>query len=431
MTTAKRMPRMRPCPAVIVTAGFVLALPAVSAVAGVSRVSPGQLPSALAGAREGDTLLLEPGVHPGPLVIRRSISLRGEEGAVVDGGGSGTVIRVEAAGAVVENLIVRGSGVDLSREDSGIFVTDQADGAIVVGNRLEHNLIGVYLKGPENAVVRDNVIHGRQDLRVNERGNGVQLWNTPGSVVEGNHIRFGRDGIFVTTSRDNAFRDNHFADLRFAIHYMYTNNSSVSGNLSSGNKVGYALMYSSTLQVMDNVSRGDTQRGVFFNFTNDSVITDNLVLPGEIGPGPEKCVFIYNSNFNTVRRNHFEGCEIGIHFTAGSEQNALWENNFIGNRNQVKYVGTRELEWSSEGRGNYWSDLVAFDIDGDGKANKVYRPNSISDQILWRYPLAKLLMNSPILQLLQWAQSEFPALHPGGVSDSHPLMRPVSVGTSG
>ena len=109
----------------------------------------------------------------------------------------------------------------------------------------------------------------------------------------------------------------------------------------------------------------------------------------------------------------------------------MWENNFIGNRNQVKYVGSRELEWSREGRGNYWSDHIAFDIDGDGRANKVYRPNSISDQILWRYPMAKLLMNSPVLQILQWAQSEFPALHPGGVTDSYPLMEPVIVAESG
>ena len=79
---------------------------------------------------------------------------------------------------------------------------------------------------------------------------------------------------------------------------------------------------------------------------------------------------------------------IGIHFTAGSEQNTLWENNFIANRNQVKYVGTRHLEWSSEQRGNYWSDHVAFDLDGDGTANQPYRPTRFPTKfygdILWR-----------------------------------------------
>ncbi len=88
----------------------------------------------------------------------------------------------------------------------------------------------------------------------------------------------------------------------------------------------------------------------------------------------------------------------------------------------MKYVGTRWLEWSKEGRGNYWSDNSAFDINGDGIADNVYRPNDLTDQILWRYPEAKLLINSPAVQVLKWAQSAFPALHPRGVVDSAPLM---------
>ena len=89
----------------------------------------------------------------------------------------------------------------------------------------------------------------------------------------------------------------------------------------------------------------------------------------------------------------------------------------------MKYVGTRHIEWSRDGRGNYWSDNTAFDLDGDGIADQPYRPNDLVDQIVWRHPLAKLLLNAPALQVLRWSQSEFPALHPGGVTDSAPLMR--------
>ena len=92
-------------------------------------------------------------------------------------------------------------------------------------------------------------IIGSTDPHVNDRGNGVQLWNTPGSVVEDNDIRYGRDGIFVTTSRNNVFRGNRLRDLRFAIHYMYTHDSEVRDNRSTGNHVGYALMYSDRLQI--------------------------------------------------------------------------------------------------------------------------------------------------------------------------------------
>ena len=89
------------------------------------------------------------------------------------------------------------------------------------------------------------------------------------------------------------------------------------------------------------------------------------------------------------------------------------------------YVGTRSLDWSVRGCGNYWSDNPAFDLDGDGIADTAYRPNDVIDQVIWRAPAAKLLLNSPAVQVVRWAQSAFPAIHPGGVIDSAPLMTPV------
>ena len=400
-------------------AAGLLGLACLSAMGATVTVAPqdGALAGALARAGEGDTLVLAPGIHQGPVTIHRSVTVIGRAGSIVDGGGQGTVITVAAPNATLRGLTVVNSGAKLSTEDSGIFVTAAADGAIIENNRLEKNLIGIYLKGPDNAQVRGNTIIGRLDLRMNERGNGIQLWNTPGSVIEGNDVRFGRDGIFVTTSRNNIFRDNRLQDLRFAIHYMYTNDSEVSGNISRGNHSGYALMFSNALQIHGNLSEGDRDRGLLLNYANNSNITGNV-----IRDGPEKCVFIYNANMNRISGNRFENCDIGIHFTAGSERNRITDNAFMGSRTQVKYVGTRHVEWSADGRGNYWSDNTAFDLDGDGISDRPYRPNDLVDQIVWRHPLAKLLLNSPSLQVLRWSQSEFPALHPGGVTDSAPLM---------
>ena len=81
------------------------------------------------------------------------------------------------------------------------------------------------------------------------------------------------------------------------------------------------------------------------------------------------------------------------------------------------------VEWSDAGRGNYWSDHPAFDLDGDGLADGVFRPNDMMDHILWSEPAAKLLLGSPAVQLVRWSQAAFPAILPGGVVDSHPLMR--------
>jgi len=380
------------------------------------------LQEAIAIAVDGDTLILSGGPFHGPLTITKSISLIGIGKPTIVGDQTGTVITVSASNTTIRGLSITGSGLSLETQDSGIFLEKTATGAVVEGNDVSDNLIGIYVSGANNSLISNNQITGRQDLRVNERGNGIQIWNAPGTIVEKNSIQFGRDGIFVTTSKKNIFRDNRMQDLRFAIHYMYTNKSEVTGNYSGRNHVGYALMSSTDLLVEGNISDGDRDRGMLFNYTNRIVAKQNIVMGGT-----EKCVFIYNSNKNRFEENLISDCAIGIHFTAGSERNVMTGNAFINNQAQVKYVGTRWLEWSEDGIGNFWSDHTAFDLNRDGLADSIYRPNDLTDRIIWQFPSAKLLINSPAVQLLKYAQAAFPALHPGGVVDSSPLMQIPSV----
>ncbi|MGK7865437.1 nitrous oxide reductase family maturation protein NosD [Falsiroseomonas sp. E2-1-a4] len=431
-------------------AAAVLVLDAGTAAARTT-VEPGQsVQAAIAAEPPGGTVELLPGVHHGPLLLDRAVALEGRDGSILEGPGRGSVVTVTAEGAAVRGLTLRGSGSDLSGMDSGVLLRQSARGAIVEDNRIEDNLFGVYVHGAEHAIVRRNVITGQRGRRMSERGDGVSVWNAPGARVEGNDIRFGRDGIFVRVSQRNVLTGNRFRDMRFAVHYMYTNDSEVSDNASLGNHAGYAIMYSSRLRVIGNLSEGDRDHGLMFNYANGSEISGNHVigraqgfrdeaaaertggehLPAGVaaaeagGPAPGKCVFIYNSNRNRFTGNRFDGCGIGVHFTAGSEGNTIIGNAFIGNRNQIKYVGTRHLDWSREGRGNYWSDNPAFDLDRDGIADGAYRPNDVVDRVLWSAPRAKLLLNSPAVQVLRWAQSQFPAILPGGVVDSHPLIAP-------
>jgi nitrous oxidase accessory protein len=88
------------------------------------------------------------------------------------------------------------------------------------------------------------------------------------------------------------------------------------------------------------------------------------------------------------------------------------------------------VDWSDKGKGNYWSDNPAFDLNGDGVADTAYRPNDLVDEVLWVNPNAKMLLNSPAVQVVRWAQAQFPALYPGGVIDSTPLMKPPAIATT-
>ena len=399
-----------------------LLLPASFAGA-VGRLVPaedGALGKALKTAKAGDVLRLQPGIHPGPVVVDLPLTLDGGGAATIKGDGTGSVVSVNVPGVTLRGLTIIGSGSSGANRDAGVALGKKATGAVVRNNRILGNLVGVDVRGSKNALIKGNVITGRRDKRMNDRGNGVYVWNAPGARVIGNDISWGRDGIFVNTSRRNIFSGNRFRNLRFAIHYMYTHDSVVSGNLSEGNHLGYAIMYSKNVRIEGNISARDRNQGIMLNYTNKSLITGNWIV------GDGKCVFIYNAHRNTFVGNRFEGCGIGIHFTAGSERNQISGNAFIGNRTQVKYVGTTWVDWSVAGRGNYWSDHPAFDLDGNGIADTAYRPNDIMDQILWTQPAARALLGSPAVQLIRWSQMAFPALLPGGVFDSAPLMRPVT-----
>ena len=396
----------------------------VSVAAGTVEVPAGggALEQALHAAEAGDILRLGPGRHTGGIEIAKPLTLMCRKGAEIDGGGQGSVLTVTTRAVEIRNCLIRGSGDDHQNIDSGVRLLKGANDARVIGNRLIGNLYGVDIHGARNALVAGNVIEGRQDHRMNDRGNGVYVWNAPGAEVTGNDIRWGRDGIFVNTSNDNTFTGNRFRDLRFAVHYMYANNSEVSGNLSIGNHLGYAVMYSRGVKVRNNISIRDGKHGIMLNYANSSEVTGNLVVKGR-----EKCLFIYNAHKNEITGNRFEGCPTGVHFTAGSERNRIYRNAFLGNRTQVKYVGSKWLDWSVDGTGNYWSDFAAYDLDGDGRADVPYRPNDSMDHVLWTQPAAKLLLGAPAVQLVKWAQSAFPALLPGGVVDTAPMMKPVEI----
>ncbi len=399
--------------------GMLLAFIAPSTAAAVISVSPNDsLQAAIDAAQAGDTVQLAAGKYIGNIIINKPLILQGttDHRAIIEGDRKGRTITVAAPNVTVQNLTVTHSGLSLPNMDAGVFLDKSASHAKVLNNQILDNSVGVYLWGSPYALVQGNTIVGNKELRGNERGNGVSVWNAPYSQVLHNDISYGRDGIFSNASTFNTFNHNTFHNLRYGIHYMYTNDSEINHNVVRDSEIGYAIMFSERIKVNHNISIHNSQQGMMLNYANHSEIIGNAVSQSE------KCVFIYNANNNQFRDNYFGECGMGIHFSAAAEGNQIRNNAFVNNETQIKYVGTRFVDWAEGGRGNYWSDNSAFDLNGDGIADTAYKPNGIIDQIVWRAPAARLLVNSPAVSIVKWAQQQFPAIMPGGITDSKPLM---------
>ena len=396
------------------------------------------LQSAIDAAAPGAVLRLDAGVYAGNFVIAKPLTLRGEPGTVLDAQGQGDTVRVTASDVTLSGLTIRRSGHNLTAMNAGVFAEKTAARLTVENSVLELNAFGLWLDGCPDAKILGNRVSGDPTVRSQDRGNGIHLFNVSGAEVADNEVWHTRDGIYIDTSNGNTLRGNTLRDLRYGIHYMYSYDNAVRDNLTRNTRTGYALMQSKRLTVTGNRSQGDQNYGILLNFITQSTLANNIIVDVQRGRSPGmssaaagdilgaegKAIFVYNSQFNTLRDNVFAGAEIGIHLTAGSEDNTLYGNAFIDNQSQVKYVANRPQDWSFEGRGNYWSDYLGWDLDGDGVGDVPYEPNDGVDQLLWRYPSAKLLMSSPAIVTLRWAQRQFPVLKPQGVADSAPLMRP-------
>ncbi len=377
-------------------------------------------------------LSVAPGVHHVHLLLDRPVTLNGQPGAILDGDGQGDVVRIRSSGVTLRGLIIRNSGRDLTAMNAGVYVEQGVDGAVIENNRIQDILFGVYLDGAQHVQVIGNVITGIAELRVPDRGDGIHLWNDAWCVIRGNDVSGVRDGIYDYVSHDNLIADNRIHDVRYGVHQMYTKNETLHGNISSNNVAGMALMSSAHMRVADNRLFDNSSYGILFNYVTYSDISGNEIhdITGEPGVGNQvvsggegKALFVYNSGFNRIHDNLLTDSPIGIHITAGSQDNRVYNNAFVNNRTQVKYVQNVADEWSLDGKGNYWSNYLGWDLDGDRIGDVPYRPNDGVDVLLWKYPDARVLMSSPSILLLRYVQRAFPVFTPPSVQDSHPLMR--------
>lgn len=378
------------------------------------------LQSRIDAALPGATVTIEPGTYEGDLLLSKPVRLLGVGRPRLRGSGDGSVVRIRASDVTLEGFDIDGrAGGDLGRDSAGIHVA--AHRATIRGCRITNALFGVYLREANGAVVEATEIRGIPGKDPGEKGSGIHAWNTTGFRFEKNEIVDVRDGFYIQSSSHGTIRGNVARDLRYGLHYMFSDDNVFEDNRFENGAAGTALMYSKRIVFRRNRflrNRGFASVGLLFKACDDVLAEDNLIADNARG------IFLEGSYRNLFQRNVVALSDTAIVLYDSSGQNRFLGNSFVGNLTPLTLVGRRT---DTVFEGNYWSGNGEPDLDGDGHSDRPYRLTSVFDHLRGNLTAADLMSRGIGALALAAAEETFPVLRAVPVEDHSPLVRPPSL----
>lgn len=364
------------------------------------------------------------GVVRGPVVVRKPLRIVGDPGAVVDGGGEGTVVRVEAPGVYLGKLRIRGSGSELNTEDAGVYVG--APGAVLEDLELVDVLFGLNLKGAHGSVVRRVRISGKP-LPLNRRGDAVRLWYSRRVTLTEVRVENMRD-VLMWFTEDSVLHRLEVRGSRYGVHYMYAHRTPLLDSSLEGNAVGAYVMYSTGVRVEGNRflhNRDVPGVGLAFKESDAVVVRRNAVVGNAVG------IYLDATPMGGEGRGRFEdnvvaGNGVGLVVLSNVAGNTFVDNVFEANGEPVRTEGGSNARnrWWEAGRGNAWDGYAGLDLDGDGVGEFPYRLRRWFEAVTDTVPAARILHGSPAVAALERAAQAVPLFPPQVVlEDPRPLVR--------
>jgi nitrous oxidase accessory protein len=378
---------------------------------------PGLKPALIA-AKDGDTVHVKPGVYPVTETLRLSkrVVLRGEPGAILDGGSKVEMLVVEADGAAVLGLHFRNAGFS-GYEDIAAIRVRQCRNVRIANNRLEHTFFGIYVDYAASVVVENNHLTSTAQGETLS-GNGIHSWKSDSLTIRNNFVSGHRDGIyFEFVTHSHVEKNTSVENVRYGIHFMFSNDDTYTDNVFERNGAGIAVMYSNRVVMLRNLfvnNLGDAAYGILLKDINDSRVEHNLFDTNTVG------IMAEGSNRIVIKRNRFVNNGWAMKIQANCDGLEIDTNNFARNTFDVATNGSLVL---NKFRNNHWDKYDGFDLDNNGIGDVPYKPVSLFSIIVERNPLAMMLYRSAIVYLLDKTERLLPGVTPPGLQDVEPAMK--------
>ncbi len=368
-------------------------------------------------ANDGDIIIVTQGVYKeGNIIINKKIKFLGKNFPVIDGQNKAEVLSVAADSVVIKGFKIINSGHAALDDPCGIKVYDR-DFVVIENNILDNNFFGIYLQNSKNTVVKNNTIkaYGKQEQLI---GNGIHCWKSDNLQIIGNKISGHRDGIyFEFVTQSVIWRNIANYNIRYGLHFMFSNDDSYITNVFKGNGAGVAVMFTKNVKMFNNYFEenwGDSAYGLLLKEISDSYIFNNRFARNTSG------IYMEGTSRIKVEKNVFEANGWGMKIQASCMENEIVNNNFLGNTFDISTNGSLVLNTFDS---NYWDKYEGYDLDKNGVGDVPYHPLSLFGVLTENNPSAMILFRSFMITLLDKSEKVLPSITPDNFIDNKPLMK--------
>lgn len=377
---------------------------------------------AVAAAQSGDSILVEKGIYKeGTINIEKPLSLIGIGRPVIDGEMKGEIITIYSDNVLIKGFKLINSGRDEIKSIAAIHIYSSSN-SVIEQNIIENNYFGIYVQRGYRCLIANNKITTNRGTSQENIGDGIHLLGSAEIWVKNNFVSGHKDGIYLEKNKKCfVFKNLSRKNLRYGLHFMFSNDSVYTGNVFDNNGAGVAVMYALNVSMYSNRfinNWGDSVYGLLLKEISYSKIKGNSFennTTAVYADGATKIDF-YN--------NHFEDNGWALKINANCMENRVVQNNFINNTFDVSTNGSTVM---NDFKQNYWDKYEGYDLNKDKIGDVPFHPLSMYSVLVEQNPPVILLFRTFFVDLLDRTEKVIPSLTPESFVDEEPLMKPSKI----
>jgi len=371
-------------------------------------------------ASDNDTVLVKHGVYfEDSILFGKNIHLIGENHPVIDAQFKGYALIIEAKSFVLQGFKIINVQQSYTKDYSAVRVLNSTN-FVIKDNILENVFFGFMIEKSKWGLISNNKISSNA-VEEASSGNGVHLWHCQNMRIEGNHVSGLRDGLYFEFVSHSFISGNTSTNnIRYGLHFMFSNHNEYHHNEFNNNGAGVAVMFSKFIKMHHNTFHynwGTASYGLLLKEIYDADIHHNLFEQNTIGINIDGCTRIkYEHNFFV--RNGW-----AIKFTGGCYANHFMFNNFLYNSFDLSYNSRLN---DNTFNFNYWSEYTGYDLDKDGIGDVPYRPIKLFSYIVNQTPETLILLRSLFVDIINFSEKVSPVFTPDNLLDEKPVMKIIN-----